>query len=113
MKTPHTPQASASALDALSCTKQPSCVLCAQLTMVLALMLCATPAWALPQNWAGPGGTTSSPTSGIWDTNTPNWDTGVIFTNNNGAVFGGADASFFIQVATNFNVTNITFNASG
>src|SRR5882672_1890211 len=113
MKTSHTPNVSEPAPKASSSTKQQSRSQLLNLAVILAMAACAGRALAVPQNWAGPGGTTSSPTSGIWDTNTPNWDAGLIFTNNNGAVFGGADGTYFIQVATNFNVTNITFSASG
>jgi fibronectin-binding autotransporter adhesin len=41
--------------------------------------------------WQGPGGTTSSPTSGTWDTATANWNTGssTDWVNGNNAIFGG------------------------
>ena len=112
MKTPVTPEQSESAPLARLFTKPPLP------SPVFRLALLASVAWAadvsaVQQNWAGPGGTTASPTSGVWDTNTPNWGTGVNFTNNNGAVFGGADGTYFIQCLTNLNVTNITFSASG
>ncbi|HXI71765.1 MAG TPA: LamG-like jellyroll fold domain-containing protein [Verrucomicrobiae bacterium] len=78
-----------------------------------AVLTFAGSALALDLNWAGPGGTTASPTSGIWDTNTPNWNAGVAFTNSlNGAVFGGA-GNVGIQITNSFATTNITFNSSG
>jgi autotransporter-associated beta strand protein len=49
----------------------------------------------------------------VWDTNTASWDAGVRFTNNNGAVFGGADGALWIQCFTNLSATNLTFSASG
>jgi hypothetical protein len=113
MKTSYIPDNAEFVPGARSSLKQHRPGLLLSLATVVALVALAGSASAVQQNWAGPGGTTSSPTSGVWDTNTANWDTGLIFTNNNGAVFGGADGAYFIQCATNFNVTNITFNVSG
>jgi hypothetical protein len=48
-----------------------------KLAIALATTMLAGSASALDLNWAGPGGTTANPTSGIWDTNTPNWNAGI------------------------------------
>ncbi|HEY4415205.1 MAG TPA: LamG-like jellyroll fold domain-containing protein [Verrucomicrobiae bacterium] len=86
---------------------------------IAAALAFAGPASALNLNWTGPGGTVSNPTGGMWDTNTPNWDSGagaVVLTNAvNGVVFGGADAApgtYGIE-CTNLTVTNILFSSSG
>ncbi len=82
------------------------------------LLAAAGPVSAANLTWTGPGGTTTSPTSGTWDTTSLNWNNGsgsVAFTSsaNTGAIFGGVDGAYGIQCDTALTVSNILFSNSG
>lgn len=49
--------------------------------------------------------------SGTWDTVSSHWDAGVLWTNGNNAIFGGAGET--LSIVGNVSVTNLTFNSDG
>jgi autotransporter-associated beta strand protein len=87
---------------------------------VLAIAAAAMPAPAINLFWTGAGSTTA-PTSGTWDNVTANqWNNGTgtsgnaMWTNANGAVFGGVDGTYGITIGvTGLSGTNISFSNSG
>ncbi|MDB6017462.1 MAG: outer rane autotransporter barrel domain protein [Pedosphaera sp.] len=91
----------------------------------MALIVSAASASAVDLTWdAGntSNGGTIDPADGNWDATTINWNNGsgnAVWPQNSttapttGAIFGGADGTYAINVASQIAVTNIIFNNSG
>jgi autotransporter-associated beta strand protein len=86
--------------------------------VVLALL--AGSARGANKYWTGPGGTTNSPTSGMWQTGSPTvWSDGTASTANaawmggDTAIFGGVDGAYGINVGSAISAAAVKFYVSG
>jgi len=88
---------------------------------VITLFTLAESVHAANKNWAGPGGSTTAPVSGEWDTTSIAWNTGsgaanATFSTADSPIFGGADGTYGIRCNTALTLNSsqvIKFNNSG